>query len=59
MTAVPPDAAAAVEGTGVPAADAAAARLADLDDAPLEQHVEIYEDTHRRLEEGLSDLDER
>jgi hypothetical protein len=45
--------------TGVPAADQAAERLRDLDDAPLDQHVEIYEDTHRRLEEGLADLDER
>ena len=45
--------------TGVPAADEAAARLRDLDDAPVESHVEIYEDAHRRLEEGLADLDER
>jgi len=45
--------------TGVPAADGAAARLRDLDGAPVERHVEIYEDAHRRLEEGLADLDER
>lgn len=45
--------------TGVAAADEAAARLRDLDDAPVEEHVEIYEDAHRRLEEGLADLDER
>lgn len=45
--------------TGVPAADQAAERLRDVDDAPLDQHVGIYEDTHRRLEEGLADLDER
>jgi hypothetical protein len=47
------------EPSGVPAADEAAARLRDLDDAPVEAHVEIYEDAHRRLEEGLADLDER
>ena len=33
-------------------------RLQELDDAPLEQHVEVYEDVHRRLQEGLADLDE-
>ena len=45
--------------TGVPAADAARERLTAVDDAPLEQHVEVYEDVHRRLQEGLADLDER
>lgn len=45
--------------TGVAAADAAADRLAELDDAPLEEHVGIYEDVHRRLQEGLADLDEQ
>jgi len=45
--------------TGVPAADAATERLSQLDDAPLEEHVEIYEDAHRRLQEGLADLDEQ
>jgi len=33
-------------------------RLQDIDDAPLEEHVEVYEDVHRRLQEGLADLDE-
>jgi hypothetical protein len=45
--------------TGVPAVDDARARLAGVDDAPLEEHVEVYEDVHRRLQEGLADLDER
>ena len=45
--------------TGVPAADAARERLTAVDDAPLEQHVDVYEDVHRRLQEGLADLDER
>ena len=45
--------------TGVTAADAAADRLAALEEAPLDEHVEIYEDVHRRLQEGLADLDEQ
>lgn len=45
--------------TGVAGVDAAAERLDDLDAAPLEEHVAIYEDAHRRLQEGLADLDER
>jgi hypothetical protein len=45
--------------TGVASADAAAQRLTELDEAPLEEHVGIYEDVHRRLQEGLSDLDEQ
>lgn len=48
-----------VETTGVAAADDAARRLADLDEAPVEAHVGIYEDVHRRLQEGLADLDEQ
>jgi hypothetical protein len=48
----------APEPTGVPAADAARELLATVDDAPLDQHVEVYEDVHRRLQEGLADLDE-
>jgi hypothetical protein len=45
--------------TGVPAADAARERLEVVDGVPLEEHVEVYEDVHRRLQEGLADLDER
>jgi hypothetical protein len=45
--------------TGVPAADAARERLEAVDAAPLEEHVEVFEDVHRRLQEGLADLDER
>ena len=44
--------------TGVPAADAARERLADVDEAALDEHVEVYEDVHRQLQEGLADLDE-
>ena len=48
-----------VEPTGVAAADEAARRLAEVADAPVEAHVGIYEDVHRRLQEGLADLDEQ
>jgi hypothetical protein len=48
-----------VPSSGVAAADEAERRLAELDGAPLDQHVEAYEDTHRLLQEGLADLDER
>ena len=49
--------------TDTPDAPAAAAerareRLQALDDAPLDEHVEVYEDVHRQLQEGLADLDE-
>jgi hypothetical protein len=44
--------------TGVHAADAAADRLAEIDDAPVDEHVVIYEDVHRQLQDGLADLDE-
>jgi hypothetical protein len=45
--------------TGVASADAAAQRLSELTDAPVEAHVGIYEDVHHRLQEGLADLDEQ
>jgi hypothetical protein len=45
--------------TGVPSVDAAAERLSELDDAPVEAHVGIYEDVHHRLQEGLADLDDQ
>jgi hypothetical protein len=45
--------------SGAPATEAARTRLAELDETPLEGHVEVFEDVHRRLQEGLADLDER
>lgn len=45
-------------GTGVPAADAAMERLRAVESAPLEDHVEIFDDVHRRLAEGLAELDD-
>jgi hypothetical protein len=44
--------------SGHPSVDAAATRLGDLDEAPIDEHVDIYDDVHRRLQEGLADLDD-
>lgn len=49
---------ATVDAEGSPT-DAAAAALGALDEAPLEGHVDIYEDVHRRLQEALADVDEQ
>jgi hypothetical protein len=46
------------ELTGVPAADSARTRLRDVETAPLEEHVEIFDDVQRRLHEGLAELDD-
>jgi hypothetical protein len=43
---------------GVEAVKAARDLLATVPDAPLDEHVAMYEDVHRRLQEGLADLDE-
>jgi hypothetical protein len=40
------------------AVEAARERLAAVEDAPLDEHVTIYDDVHRGLQEGLADLDE-
>jgi hypothetical protein len=44
--------------TGEPAVDAAIDRLAALDDHPVADHVAIFDDTHRQLQDALTDLDE-
>jgi hypothetical protein len=46
------------ESTGVPAADSALSRLRDIETAPLDEHVEIFDDVQRRLHEGLAELDD-
>jgi hypothetical protein len=46
------------ESTGVAAADSALDRLRDVATAPLEEHVEIFDDVQRRLHEGLAELDD-
>jgi hypothetical protein len=44
--------------TGVAAADDALDRLERLSDAPLEDHVELFDEVQRRLHEGLAELDD-
>jgi hypothetical protein len=46
------------EPTGVTAADSALERLRDVETAPLEEHVEIFDDVQRRLHDGLAALDD-
>jgi hypothetical protein len=47
-----------LQPTGVAAADAALERLRDVASAPVEEHVEIFDDVQRRLHEGLAELDD-
>jgi hypothetical protein len=44
--------------TGESAVDDALARLSQIGDAPTADHVEIYDDVHRRLTDALADVDE-
>jgi hypothetical protein len=46
-----------VEPTGDPRVDDALDRMRDLAGLPTADHVEIYEDVHRRLQGALTDLD--
>lgn len=46
------------EPTGVSSVDAALERLRDLEGAPVEAHVEIFDDVQRQLHEALAELDE-
>ena len=53
---------AAVDGlvqTGDARVDAATARLADVPDLPTSDHVEVYEDVHRRLQDALAEAEVR
>lgn len=45
------------QSTGDARVDAALARLTELDQRPPAEHVAIYEDIHRRLQEALTDVD--
>jgi hypothetical protein len=44
--------------TGESAVDDALARLSQTTEAPTADHVEIYDDVHRRLTDALADVDE-
>ncbi|HVS67464.1 MAG TPA: hypothetical protein VHE56_02845 [Mycobacteriales bacterium] len=46
------------EPTGVAAVDAALERLRDLQGAPVEAHVEVFDDVQRQLHEALAELEE-
>ncbi len=43
--------------TGDPRVDDALARLTELPDLPVAEHLPVYEDVHRRLHDALADLD--
>ncbi len=44
--------------TGVPAVDEAAALLADVDQRPVGERVEVLDEVHKRLQDALAALDE-
>jgi hypothetical protein len=44
------------EPTGNEAVDAALDRLRELSSRPTEQHPELYDDVHQRLQAALADL---
>lgn len=43
--------------TGEPRVDAALDRLQDVAAAPVDEHIAIYDDVHRRLQDALADPD--
>ena len=44
------------EPTGNEAVDAALSRLRELSDRPTDQHPELYDDVHQRLQAAMADL---
>lgn len=44
--------------TGEPRVDEAVDRLAALDELPVTEHVAVFDETHRMLQDALADLDE-
>jgi hypothetical protein len=55
---VVPSSAAAPAASGVAGVDAALARLRDVESAPLDEHVEIFDDVQRQLHDALAELDD-
>lgn len=53
-----PEPAAATPRTGNADVDAALARLPEFEALPTGEHVAVFEDVHRRLQDALSELDE-
>ena len=47
------------EVTGDARVDAATARLDELADLPTSDHVAVYDDVHRRLQDALADAEVR
>jgi hypothetical protein len=47
-----------VEPTGVASVDAALERLGDVAAAPLDEHVEIFDEVQRKLHDALAELDD-
>lgn len=47
-----------VGSTGVSSVDAALEQLRDLDNIPVEGHVEVFDDVQRRLHDALAELDD-
>ncbi|MDX6225372.1 MAG: hypothetical protein QOJ92_970 [Frankiales bacterium] len=45
-------------GTGDARVDGALERLADLDGLPVTEHVPVYDEVNRLLQDALADLDE-
>lgn len=43
--------------TGVPAVDVAVEKLKELDGLPTGEHVAVYDEVHRLLQDALADLD--
>jgi hypothetical protein len=48
-----------IESTGDARVDAATARLEEIPDLPTSDHVAVYDDVHRRLQDALSDAEVR
>jgi hypothetical protein len=46
-----------VPATGEARVDAATARLEEIVELPTSEHVEVYDDIHRRLQDALADAD--
>jgi hypothetical protein len=44
--------------TGEPPVDDAIRRLDDLTEMPVSEHVGVFDESHRRLQDALADLDE-